>query len=69
MHFREPEFKDDRRIKITPPILLALLVTFGALSHAQEKVVVGHSARADLGIKALLSGDIDFRARHSRLEG
>ena len=77
-------------IKITPPILLALLVTFNAPTHAQEKVVVGHSARAalsigpllygiergfyrdegieavyvslraDLGIKALLSGDIDY---------
>jgi len=76
--------------KLITPILLTLLVNFNAPIQAQEKVIVGHSARAalsigpllygiergfyrdegielvyvslraDLGIKALLSGDIDY---------
>lgn len=77
-------------VKILPVIMFATALCMSAPSQAQEKVIVGHSARAalsigpllygiergfyrdegieavyvslraDLGIKALLSGDIDY---------
>jgi ABC-type nitrate/sulfonate/bicarbonate transport system substrate-binding protein len=41
-------------------LLGASLALCACSAAAQEKVIVGHSARADLGIKALLAGEIDY---------